>query len=220
MVEYEKDAIVKPYVTEYIRNVLKKRTGFMGDLEEAAVKAEVPIVQPETAKLLETIVMMKQPKKILEVGCAVGYSAMLMANACEDAKIITLEFNEDMAKTARRNIEEAGLSDRITVVYVDAREYIAELNEDEAYDMIFMDGPKAHYIHMLKDSMRLLKPKGVLLCDNVLYKGMTATNELVIRRKITIVKRLRRFIDTITHRDDMETAVLSVGDGLTLTVKR
>jgi len=220
MVEYEKDAIVKPYVTEYIRGVLKKREGFLGELEKNAVENEVPILQPESAKLLETIVMIKQPENILEIGCAVGYSAMLMANSCEKSCITTLEFSEEFAEIARKNIEKAGLSDRINVVYADARDYVSYMEEDELYDMIFLDGPKAHYVNMIDDCMRLLKRNGVIVSDNILYKGMTATDELVLKRKITIVKRLRSFIDTITHRNDMETAVLSIGDGMTVTVKK
>lgn len=219
MVEYEKDAIVQPYVTEYIRKILKKRTGIMKKFEEYNEKNEIPAVQPETAKLLETLIMAKQPEKILEVGCATGYSAMLMANAC-DAHITTLEFNEEMYEKAKSNITEAGLSGRIDVVYTDARDYISYIDEDEVFDVIFLDGPKAHYIHMLDDCMRLLKKGGMLICDNVLYKGMTATDELVIRRKITIVKRLRKFISEITKRDDMESAVLSVGDGVTVSIKK
>ncbi len=219
MVEYEKDAIVQPYVTEYIRGVLKKRSGIMKEFEEYNEANEIPAVQPETAKLLETLMMAKQPDKILEVGCATGYSAMLMALACS-AHITTLEFNEELAEKARENISKAGLSDRIDVVFTDARDYISYIDEDEIFDVIFLDGPKAHYIHMLDDCMRLLKKGGMLICDNVLYKGMTASDELVIRRKITIVKRLRKFISEITKRDDMESAVLSVGDGVTVSIKK
>ncbi|MBP3359712.1 MAG: O-methyltransferase [Clostridia bacterium] len=220
MVEYEKDAVVQPYVTEYIRSRLKKRDGIMAELEKTALQRDIPIVQPETAKLLETLIMAKQPQKILEVGCAIGYSAILMAEACENAEITTLEFDASLAAEAKENIEQAGLSERINVVFADARDYISYLEEDEIFDIIFLDGPKAHYIHMLDDCMRLLRKNGMLICDNVLYKGMTATDTLVIRRKITIVKRLRKFIDTITERADMETSILPVGDGVTLTVKR
>lgn len=219
MVEYEKDAIVQPYVTEYIRGVLKPRDGLMREFEEYNTLHEIPAVQPETAKLLETLIMIKQPKKILEVGCATGFSSMLMAHASE-AHITTLEFSEKMAAAAKENILRAGLGDRIDVVLTDAKEYISELDGEELFDVIFLDGPKAHYIHMLDKCMSLLKKGGMLICDNVLYKGMTASDKLVIRRKITIVKRLRKFISAITQRNDMESAVLSVGDGVTISVKK
>ena len=220
MVEYEKDAVVKPYVTGYIRSILKKRTGFLGELEAKAAADEVPILQPESSKFLETVVMMKRPEKILEIGCAVGYSAIVMAKAYEKSVITTLEFNEDFIPVAKSNIEKEGLSDRINVVYADARDYVSYLEEDEVYDMIFLDGPKAHYVNMIDDCMRILKPGGVIVSDNILYKGMTATDELVIKRKITIVKRLRKFLEDLTGRKDAETAVLSIGDGMTVTVKK
>ena len=91
---------------------------------------------------------------------------------------------------------------------------------DDYFDLVFLDGPKAHYINMLDDCMRLLKKGGILMCDNILYKGMTADDSLLIKRKITIVKRLRKLIDELTTRDDMETSILTVGDGMTVSVKK
>lgn len=220
MVEYEKDGIVQSYMTDYIRSVLKKKDGIFSELEQYAAENDVPIVQPETAKFLETFIMANRPKKILEVGCAIGYSAIVMASVAADAHITTLEFDEDIARIAKDNIHKAGLEHRIKVVYADARDYIPYMDTDEEYDMIFLDGPKAHYINMLDDCMRLLKVGGTLICDNILYKGMTAQDDLVIKRKITIVKRLRKFIDELTTRDDMETSILTVGDGITISVKK
>lgn len=220
MVEYEKDAVVQPYITEYIRGELKKRQGFIAEIEKDAVSRGVPILQPETAKMIETLIMTKQPENILEIGCAVGFSAILMASTCKKTHITTLEFDENLACEAKENIKKAGLSDRIKVVYADARDYVSYIDGEEIYDIIFLDGPKAHYIYMLDDCMRLLKKNGLLLCDNILYKGMTATDDLVIRRKITIVKRLRKFINLLTSRDDLETSIVPIGDGLTISVKK
>ena len=220
MVEYEKDGIVQSYVTDYIRSVLKKKDGIFAKLEKYAEENDVPIVQPETAKFLETFIMANQPKKILEVGCAIGYSAIIMAASAPDAHITTLEFDENIAVIAKENIKKAGLEGRVKVVYADARDYIPYMDCDEEYDLIFLDGPKAHYINMLDDCMRLLKVGGTLVCDNILYKGMTARDDLIIKRKITIVKRLRKFIDELTIRDDMETSVLTIGDGVTISVKK
>lgn len=219
MVEYDKDAIVYPYITSFIRGEIPKRQGILGELEDYAEANSVPIVQPETAKLLEAITCMKRPARILEVGCAIGYSAILMAQYLDDGgSITTLEWDADMAEKARRNIEKAGLSDRITVIQNDAKEVIQNLTGE--YDVIFLDGPKAHYIYMLNDCIRLLKKGGVLISDNVLYKGMTADDEHVIRRKITIVKRLRRFISAQMQRAELETVILPLGDGVTVSVKK
>ena len=219
MIEYDKDAIVYPYITSFIRGEIPQRQGILRELEEYAEANSVPIVQPETAKLLETLCCIKRPERILEVGCAIGYSAILMAQYLDKkGSITTLEWDADMAVLARANIEKAGLSDRITVIKNDAKEVIPNLTGE--YDIIFLDGPKAHYIYMLNDCIRLLKKGGMLISDNVLYKGMTADDEHVIRRKITIVKRLRRFISAQMQRAELETVILPLGDGVTVSVKK
>lgn len=219
MIEYDKDAIVYPYITSYIRGEIPERQGILKELEEYAYENAVPIVQPETAKLLEALTCIKRPERILEVGCAIGYSAILMAQyLSEKGSITTLEWDADMAEIARCNIEKAGLSNRITVIRNDAKEVVKNLTGE--YDIIFLDGPKAHYIYMLNDCIRLLKRGGILISDNVLYKGMTADDEHVIRRKITIVKRLRRFISAQMQRAELETVILPLGDGVTVSVKK
>ncbi|MBQ7751745.1 MAG: O-methyltransferase [Clostridia bacterium] len=219
MVEYDKDAIVYPYITSYIRSEIPMRHGILKELEDYAEKHSIPIVQPETAKLLEVLTATKKPQRILEVGCAIGYSAILMAQYLEKGgSITTLEWDADMAEIARDNIEKAGLSDSIKVIQNDAKEVVKTLTGE--YDIIFLDGPKAHYIYMLNDCIRLLKKGGMLISDNVLYKGMTADDEHVIRRKITIVKRLRRFISAQMQRAELETVILPLGDGVTVSVKK
>ena len=123
MVEYDKDAIVYPYITSFIRGEIPERQGILKELEEYAEKNSIPIVEPETAKLLEVLSAAKRPERILEVGCAIGYSAILMAQYLKDGgSITTLEWDADMAEIARENIKKAGLSDRITVIQNDARQ--------------------------------------------------------------------------------------------------
>lgn len=217
MIEYDKDAIVPPYITEYLREIIAPSEGILAELEEYARENSVPIVQPETAQLLKTLVCMKKPKRILEVGCAIGYSAILMASESE-ADITTIECDEEMVKTARENIKKAGMEDRIYVIHKDAREFFETLSGE--YDMIFLDGPKAHYIYMLNDCIRLLKEGGILVADNVLYKGMTADEEHVVKRKITIVKRLKHFIAAQMQRTELRCVLLPLGDGVTVAVKK
>ena len=219
MVEYDKDAIVYPYITEYLRKETGTHSGILGELEAYAKEHSVPIVQPETAKLLEVLTCIKSPERILEVGCAIGYSAILMSQYLkEDGSITTMEWDADIAEIARANIKKAGLSDKITVINNDAKELLPTLTGE--YDIIFLDGPKAHYIYMLNDCIRLLKKGGILVADNILYKGMIADDEHVIRRKITIVKRLRRFISAQMQRGELETVILPLGDGVTVAVKK
>lgn len=217
MVEYDKDAIVYSYITKYLRETIPENDGILKELEIYAERNSVPIVQPETARLLQVLVSMKRPERILEVGCAIGYSAILMASET-NGSVTTLEYNEEMADIAEENIKKAGMSDRIHIIRNDAREYLKTLTGE--YDMIFLDGPKAHYIYMLNDCVRLLKKGGILIADNVLYKGMTADEEHVIRRKITIVKRLKHFISAQMQREELKMVLLPVGDGVTVAVRK
>lgn len=220
MIEYDKNAIVPPYITEYLRTKTVHQDKFLHELEEFAEKNSVPIVEPETARFLSVMTEIVKPKRILEIGCAIGYSAILMSQGlAEDGKIYTLEYNGDMAAVARENIERAGLSEKIEVIEADAKSYLSQITENESFDMIFLDGPKAHYIYMLDECVRLLRNGGLLIADNVLYKGMTADDNHVVRRKITIVKRLRKFVDALMAHDKLKSSLLSLGDGITLSVK-
>lgn len=220
MIEYDKDAIVPPYITEYLRAKTTHEDEFLHELEAYAEKESVPIVEPETARFLSVMTEIKRPERALEVGTAIGYSAILIARQMSDGgKITTIEYNGDMVKIARENIEKAGFSDAVTVVEADAKEYLSYIEEDEAFDMIFLDGPKAHYIYMLDECVRLLKKGGVLISDNVLYKGMIADDNHVVRRKITIVKRLRKYIDALMAHPELKTSLLPLGDGVTVSVK-
>lgn len=218
MIEYDKDAIVYPYITEFLRKDIPHRAGILGELEEYAEENSIPIVQPETANFLDVLVRMKAPERILEVGCAIGYSAMLMAEGmAEGGSITTIEWDKATAELARENIKRGGYEGIINVINDDAKTVIPTLSGE--YDLIFLDGPKAHYIHMLNDCIRLLKKGGVIVADNVLYKGMTADPDHVVRRKITIVKRLRHFVGAQMQHPELKACVLPLGDGVTVAVK-
>lgn len=220
MIEYDKDAIVPAYITKYLREHSTHNNIFLHSLEQYAKENGVPIIEPESARFLEVVCAVKQPKKIFEIGTAIGYSSILMYNSSNtEPDITTVEYSSDMANIARKNIMNAGLSDKIHVIEADAKDYVSYIDEDEIFDLIFLDGPKAHYYYMLDDCVRLLKKGGLLISDNVLYKGMTADNDHVIRRKITIVNRLREFIDTLTKHPQLKTSLLPLGDGVTISVK-
>ncbi len=221
MIEYDKDAIVPPYITSYLRAEITHEDKFLHELEDYAEKNSVPIAEPETARFIEVLALIKKPCKLLEVGCAIGYSAIRLANKMpSDGRITTLEYNHDMAEIARENIERAGLSSKIEVVEADAKDYLSYIDVEEIYDYIFLDGPKAHYIYMLDDCVRLLKHGGILVADNVLYKGMVPDPAHVVRRKITIVKRLRKFVDALMAHPELETSLLPLGDGVTVSVRK
>lgn len=219
MIEYDKDAIVAPYITRWLRENTPQTDERLARMERYAKDNGVPIAEPETARFLSVLCRIARPKRILEIGTAIGYSSVVMAKAAEDARILTIEYSADMADIARKNIELLGCSDRVEVVEADAKDYLSYIDEDESMDLIFLDGPKAHYIYMLDDCIRLLKNGGVLVSDNVLYKGMTADDAHVARRKITITERLRGYITALTNEKTLETSLLPLGDGVAVSVK-
>ncbi len=214
----EDDNINYEYIIRYLRDTLPKSTGFLKELEEYAKANEVPISQPESIRLIEVLLKIMNAKKILEVGSAIGYSAIRMSNAC-GAEVVTIELSEEMAVLARNNISRAGLDDKITLICGDAKDVLPEIKGDNEFDMIFVDAAKGQYMEFFPHCMRLLRQGGVLISDNVLYKGMTATDELVVRRKITIVRRLREYLDMLSNNKELSTAILPIGDGVAISFK-
>lgn len=212
------DNITHDYIIDYVRSSLAPSDGIFSSMEDFAEVNNIPIVQKEVASFLETVCLIHKPMRILEIGTAIGYSAMLMMkNLPENAHITTIERDEAMLYHSKKNIKLAGMEGKITVVSADAEEYLKSL--DESFDMIFMDAAKSHYIYFLPECIRLLKSGGVLISDNVLYGGMVANNDLLIRRKITIVKRLRKYIDALCSDKRLKTSLLSIGDGVSFSYK-
>lgn len=190
---------------------------FLNRLEEEATASYVPIIRRETQSVLRVLLAAVRPKNILEVGCAVGFSAILM---CEnsDAHITTIENYEKRIGPARENFRAAGMSERVDLIFGDAQDVLPELTGP--YDLIFMDAAKGQYIHFLPEVMRLLASGGMLISDNVLQDGdILESHYAVERRNRTIYKRMREYLHEITHRDDLVTTILPIGDGLALSVK-
>lgn len=207
------------YIEEYIRRTLKPNEGLIKDLEQFAHQNHVPIIHPEAASLLKVVGNILRPARILEVGTAIGYSAILMSTFLTDnGKIDTIERYELMIDRARANIKLAGLESVINVIAGDATDVLKCL--DKKYDMIFLDAAKGQYPEFLPDCLRMLKKGGLLVSDNVLYKGMVANEDLVVRRKKTIVKRMRDYLDEICSNEMLETSILPLGDGVALSYKK
>ncbi len=206
-----------PYITEYIRGLLPERKGQLAamEIEAAAEESYVPIAEPETAQFLRVLISITGAKKILEIGTGMAYSAIVMAGCRDDIEITTIERYDKVAARARVNVQNAGLADRITILEGDAADILPTLTGE--YDMVFLDAAKGQYLAFLPVLKSLLKKGGLLVSDNVLYKGMTASRELLIRRKITIVKRLRMFLKALYEDESLETSVLPLGDGVALS---
>jgi predicted O-methyltransferase YrrM len=204
---------------EYIRNILKHRDGLLGELEKYAKEHHVPIVTPEVAQLLIVLGRILRPTRILEIGTAIGYSSILLAGTlAPGGRIDTIERQEEMLLLARENIKKAGLEHTISVIAGDADEVLKCL--DKRYDMIFMDAAKGQYPEFLPECLRLLKRGGLLVSDNVLYKGMITGEEPAVRRKRTIVNRLRIYLDSLSSNPALDTSILPVGDGIAISYKR
>lgn len=209
--------INEPYIEDYIRSILPDNNDKLKEMEKYAEENHVPIIEPEVAQLLKVQLKMNKPKSILELGTAIGYSALIMAEATEDSYITSIERRSDMILLAEENIKETKYKDRINILEGNAEDILPTLTEE--YDFIFLDAAKGQYMEFFNQCIRILKPGGVIISDNVLFKGMVATDELVIRRKKTIVKRLRQFLQHINKIDGYTSCVIPIGDGVAITYR-
>ena len=211
--------IIDERTITYINSLENGDSPLLRAIAKEARDSFVPIIRKETASLLKTLVELKQPKRILEVGTAVGYSALLMAEHMpEDCRITTIEKYEKRIPIARENFRRAGMEERITLLEGDAEEILQGLTEP--YDFIFMDAAKGQYIHWLPQVMRLLKVGGTLISDNVLQDGdLIESRFAVTRRNRTIHARMREYLYELKHRQDLQTAIIPIGDGVTVSVK-
>ncbi len=214
----EEDNINYEYIIRYLRDTIPQSEGQLFEMEQYAKKNEVPISQPESIRLIEVLLKMMRAEKILEIGSAIGYSAIRMSRAT-NAEVITVELSDEMADIAEENFKKAGLSEKIRLIRGDGRQVLEEMAGKELFDVIFVDAAKGQYMEIFDDCTRLLKKGGVLISDNILYKGMTATDELVVRRKITIVRRLRAYLEMLKNNKNFSTAIVPIGDGVALSFK-
>ena len=211
--------IVDERITSYIHSLDQGNTQLLTQIEREARADLVPIIRQETASFLKVLLHMQRPKNILEVGTAVGFSALFMSEyAPADCRITTIEKYEKRIPIARENFRRAGKEDVITLLEGDATEILHSLTG--SYDLIFMDAAKGQYIHFLPEVLRLLKKGGLLVSDNVLQDGdIIESRFAVTRRNRTIYSRMRDYLWQLKHMKEFETAVLTVGDGVTISTK-
>ena len=212
--------ITENRLTAYINSLDQGDGDLIEHIAETAVKNRVPIIRRETAALLKTMVTLVSPVRILEVGTAVGYSALLMASVMpENCRITTIEKYEKRIPEAKENFRLAGMEDKIALLEGDAGEILAGLSG--SFDFIFMDAAKGQYINFLPDILRLLSPGGLLISDNVLQDGdIIESRFAVTRRNRTIHARMREYLYELKHHPELETVILPVGDGVTLSTKK
>lgn len=212
--------IVDERMVSFINSLDKGNTPFLYELEKYAKETNVPIIRPQMQSLLKFLLELKQPKLLLEVGTAIGFSALLMSEyGPKDCHITTIEKYEKRIPLAKENFKRAGKDDCITLIEGDATEILRELKG--TYDFIFMDAAKGQYIHFLPDILRLLSKGGLLVSDNVLQDGEIIESRYAItRRNRTIHSRMRDYLYELKHNDQLETVILPVGDGVTLSIKK
>lgn len=212
--------VIDERMLTFIDSMNEPNPPYLDELEKTALEAEVPIIRRSTEQLLKFLMTSARPRKILEVGTAVGFSALLMSEyAPADCHITTIEKYEKRIPAAKENFRKAGREDRITLLEGDAADLLKTLTD--SYDLIFMDAAKGQYIHFMPEVMRLLAPGGLLVSDNVLQDGDVIESRFAVtRRNRTIHSRMRDYLYELTHHPELQTVILPVGDGVTLSVKK
>ncbi len=212
--------IVNERMVSFINSLDRGNTKELDELEAYALATYVPIIRKETQSLLKFLLEVKHPQRILEVGTAIGFSAIFMSTyAPENCKITTIENYKKRIPIAKDNFKKVNREKQITLIEGDAKDILCQLHE--SYDLIFMDAAKGQYIYFMPDIIRLLKPGGLLISDNVLQDGDVLESRFAItRRNRTIHARMRSYLYELKHHSELETTILPVGDGVTISVKK
>lgn len=225
--------IVNDKVLEYINGYYCPKSEELGDLRKDAESRRIPVILKDTESFLGMLIMLAKPRRILEIGTAVGYSAAFFAAAAPSCEIVTIEREEEAHYEAVRNMEKLGISSRVTCLKGDATEIMNELKEQleceislaenvgnavVPFDFVFIDAGKSHYSEFLECAMKLVCEGALIVCDNILMKAKTASDEYDPAGKYkTNIRRMREFVDMITNDTRFDTTVLAVGDGVSVS---
>ena len=215
--------IINPVVTEYLNRCYRPLNGKLEALRAIGEDGHVPIILPETEMLLKSLLLIKKPERILEIGTAIGYSAVFFAELLPEAVIYTVEKDEYAFNAARQNVEAAGLSDRITVLPGDGQEQVEKLRDRgvKDFDFVFIDAAKSHYRRFLDAALTVCRPEALVVSDNILQRGMTASDEYDEKGKHkTNIRKMREYVQFITTCPYLSTSVLSTGDGTAVSIYR
>lgn len=214
--------IVEERLTTYLHSLESADIPVLDEIEQEALADMVPIIRKETKSFLKVMLEIKRPAKILEIGTAVGFSAILMGNySPEECHITTIENYEKRIPIARANFARAGMEQKITLLEGDALEIMKGMSDDAGFDFVFMDAAKGQYPAYLEQVMRFLVPGGILITDNVLQDGDIIESRFAVeRRDRTIHSRMREYLYTLKHHPELETSILPLGDGVALSVRK
>lgn len=212
--------IVEERLVDYLHSLETENSEILEQIEQEALNDGVPIIRKEMQSFLKVLLQIKKPLRILEVGAAVGFSAILMSEyAPESCKITTIENYDKRIPIAQNNFKRAGKEAQITLIEGDAMDILQRL--EGPYDFVFMDAAKGQYIAYLPEVLRILSPEGILVSDNVLQNGEIIESRFVVeRRDRTIHSRMREYLYTLKHHELLETSIIPLGDGVALSIKK
>lgn len=212
--------MVSKELNQYIEKIIPTRSEQVLKMEQYAKEHNVPIMDLTGMETLLSYVRLKKPKRILEVGTAIGYSAIRMALACEDAEIISIERDEERYNIAKDNVSSFHLESRITLLFGDANELQTQVENYAPYDFIFIDAAKGQYQNFFDHYSSMLSPDGIIVTDNVLFRGYVADESgLESRRLRSLVKKIRSFNEYMMQHPDYQSSILPVGDGMMVSIR-
>ena len=212
--------IVDERIVTFINSLDTRNSEILETIEREARASDVPIIRREMQSFLKVLLLLKRPVRVLEVGTAVGFSALLMSEYIpKECRITTIENYEKRIPIARENFRRAGKEEQITLIEGDAAEVLKTL--EGSYDFIFMDAAKGQYIHYFPDILRLLPPGGCLVSDNVMQDGDVIESRFAVeRRNRTIHARMREYLYELKHNDVLTTSIIPLGDGVAVSIKQ
>ncbi|MBM4762381.1 O-methyltransferase [Bacillus sp. B15-48] len=207
-------------VHEYIDSLIPASTGIFAEIETYAMKHNVPIMEREGIEAMLQLLRIKKPERILEIGTAIGYSALRIAHALPQVRIVTIERDEDRLNMAKNYIEKADKSAQIVTILGDALETESQIKQYGLFDTVFIDAAKGQYRRFFEIYSKMLAPGGVIVTDNVLYKGLVAETAVENKRTRNLVKKIDDFNKWLMNHPEFHTTILPVGDGVAISMKR
>lgn len=201
------------HIVDYLNNIYIDEDFI--ELRNYGIENNVPIMKLETKEFLKTLISISKPKNILEIGTAIGYSSLLFSKY-SNANITTIEKSKEISEIAKANFSK--YNKKINLINMDAKKALNNFNQ--GFDFVFIDANKSQYEYYFNESLKLLNENGLIVCDNILFRGEITSDDLINRRHITMVKNLRKFLSYITNLDDYVTSIIPIGDGISLTTRR
>ena len=201
------------HIVDYLNNIYIDEDFI--ELRNYGIENNIPIMKLETKEFLKSLVLISKPKNILEIGTAIGYSSLLFSKY-SNANITTIEKSKEISEIAKANFSK--YNKKINLINMDAKKALNNFNQ--GFDFVFIDANKSQHEYYFNESLKLLNENGLIVCDNILFRGEITNDDLINRRHITMVKNLRKFLSHITNLDDYVTSIIPIGDGISLTTRR